>query len=70
MRGAYEVGVVAGILDVLRPKPGDAPVFRVFSGASVGAINATYLAANAELFDHGVGRLVDLWRSLKLADLA
>jgi NTE family protein len=70
MRGAYEVGVVAGILDVLRPKPGDPPVFRVFSGASVGAINATYLAANAELFDHGIGRLVDLWRSLKLADHA
>lgn len=70
MRGAYEVGVVSGILDVLRPKPGEAPVFRVFSGASVGAINTAYLAANAELADHGIGRLVDLWRSLKLADHA
>jgi NTE family protein len=70
MRGAYEVGVIAGILDVLRPKPGEAPVFRVFSGASVGAINTAYLAANAELADHGIGRLVELWRSLKLADHA
>ncbi|MFZ5895689.1 MAG: patatin-like phospholipase family protein [Myxococcota bacterium] len=70
MRGAYEVGVVSGILDVLRPKPGEPPVFRVFSGASVGAINTAYLAANAELNDHGIGRLVELWRSLKLADHA
>lgn len=70
MRGAYEVGVVAGIMDVLKPRPGDPPVFRVFSGASVGSINATYLAANAELSDHGVERLVQVWRSLKLSDHA
>ncbi len=70
MRGAYEVGVIAGMLEVLQPKPGDPPVFRVFSGASVGAINTTYLAANAELCDHGIGRLVELWRSLKLSDHA
>lgn len=70
MRGAYEVGVVAGIIDVLRPRPGDPPVFRVFSGASVGSINAAYLAANSELSDHGVERLIQVWRSLKLADHA
>lgn len=70
MRGAYEAGTVAGIIEALRPKPGDPPVFRIFSGASVGSINAAYLASNAELHDHGVGRLADVWRSLKLEDHA
>jgi NTE family protein len=70
MRGAYEVGVISGIVACLRPQPGDPPIFRVFSGASVGAINTTYLAANAELCDHGVGRLVEVWKSLKLSDHA
>ncbi len=70
MRGAYEVGVISGILEVLQPKPGDPPLFRVFSGASVGAINAAYLAANAELADHGIQRLVELWKGLRLTDHA
>jgi NTE family protein len=70
MRGAYEVGVVSGMVEVLKPRPGDPPIFRVFSGASVGAINTTYLAANAELCDHGIDRLTDLWRTLRLADHA
>jgi NTE family protein len=70
MRGAYEVGAVSGIIEALRPKPGDPPAFRIFSGASVGSINAAYLASNAELYDHGVGRLADVWRSLKLEDHA
>ena len=70
MRGAYEVGVVSGIIDALRPRPGESPVFRIFSGASVGSINAAYLAANADLFDHGVARLADVWKSLKLEDHA
>jgi len=70
MRGAYEVGAVSGILAALRPKPGDPPAFRIFSGASVGSINAVYLASNAELYDHGVGRLAEIWRSLKLEDHA
>ncbi len=70
MRGAYEVGIVAGMLEALKPRPGDPPIFRVFSGASVGAVNTTYLAANAELCDHGIDRLTDLWRSLRLSDHA
>lgn len=70
MRGAYEVGAVSGILSALRPKPGDPPAFRIFSGASVGSINAAYLASNAELYDHGIGRLAEVWKSLKLEDHA
>lgn len=70
MRGAYEAGVISGIIDALGPKPGDPPIFRIFSGASVGSINAAYLAANAELCDHGASRLTELWKSLKLEDHA
>jgi NTE family protein len=70
MRGAYEVGVVLGIVDALKPSPGSPPLFRILSGASVGAINTAYLAANAELPDHGIGRLAEVWKTLKLEDHA
>jgi NTE family protein len=70
MRGAYEVGIVAGIMEVLDPEPGSPPVFQVFAGTSVGAINATYLASNASHADHAVERLVEVWKSLRLEDHA
>ncbi len=70
MRGAYEVGVVAGIMEVLDPEPGSAPVFQIFAGTSVGAINATYLASNAAHPDHGAERLAEVWNSLRLEDHA
>lgn len=70
MRGAYEVGVIAGIAQALGVKPGAPPIFRIFAGASVGSINATYLAANAELHDHGVNRLVEVWKGLRLEEHA
>ena len=67
-RGAYEVGVLSGLTEVLDPKPGDPPLFQIFVGTSVGAINATWLAANAHLPDYGVPALVELWQGLKLKD--
>jgi NTE family protein len=70
MRGAYEVGIVAGIMEVLDPEPGSGPVFQIFAGTSVGAINATYLASNAAHADHGVERLAEVWNSLRLEDHA
>ena len=63
-RGAYEVGVVRGILEVLggeARKP-----FQIFSGASVGAINAAYLASCAHLPDFGIESLVGIWEGLTL----
>lgn len=70
MRGAYEVGIVAGIMEVLDPEPGSDPVFQVFAGTSVGAINATYLASNSASADHGAERLAEVWRGLRLEDHA
>src|SRR5262245_45331880 len=66
MRGAYEVGVIAGVLDVLGKRAEDEPLFRVMAGTSVGAINAAYLAANAERGDHGIAELLTFWKSLRL----
>jgi NTE family protein len=70
MRGAYEVGTLLGIMQVLGRKREDEAVFRVLAGTSVGAINAAYLAANADRGDHGVSRLADLWKSLRLQEHA
>ena len=70
MRGAYEVGVLSGVLEVVGPRPNDPAVFRVLAGTSVGAINAAYLAANAHEPDHGIQRLVRVWTSLHLAEHA
>jgi len=66
VRGAYEVGVLAGIVDVLGLTSDDTPPFRIFTGTSVGAINAAFLAANTHRGDLAIGRLIDIWRSLDL----
>ncbi len=65
-RGAYEAGVVAGIVDVLAErKPKRAP-FSIFTGTSVGAINAAWLAAHADRPDMDVEGLLGHWRELQL----
>jgi NTE family protein len=70
MRGAYEVGIVKGIAEVLGDTGENGPLFDVFAGTSVGAINATYFAANADKPGHGAARLGALWESLRLAEHA
>lgn len=65
-RGAYEVGVLQGVAEVLGKRADDPPPFQVFTGASVGAINATYYAAHAHRGDLGAAGLVDVWRTLRL----
>jgi NTE family protein len=68
MRGAYEVGVVAGMMEVLGRTPAQPPLFRIFSGTSVGAINCTFFASRAHQGDHGISHLVQMWKSLRLGD--
>jgi len=65
-RGAYQVGVVAGILDVLGRRGIEHTPFSVLCGTSVGAINAGYLASHAQVPDLAIDGLIDAWRSLKL----
>ena len=65
-RGAYEAGVMAGLVEVLGLTPADTAPFQVFTGTSVGAINVAFLAANADRGDMAVEELVRIWSELKL----
>lgn len=65
-RGAYQAGVVAGILEVLGTRRTERAPFSLFVGTSVGAINASYCAAHAHRGDLRVRDLEGLWTSLDL----
>ena len=63
-RGAYEAGVMQGLVEVLRPT---AAPFEVLCGTSVGALNAAYLAAHADRADMDVEGLAEHWRALDVS---
>ncbi len=58
-RAAYQVGVLKAIGEIL-PHGAPSP-FRVITGTSAGAINATVLASHATHFQLGVRRLNQVW---------
>ncbi|WP_317495859.1 patatin-like phospholipase family protein [Haloechinothrix sp. LS1_15] len=63
-RGAYEAGALSVLLPELQ-RQGQRP--RLVVGSSVGALNATYLAATAHLdAEEAVTGLLRLWRGLEL----
>jgi NTE family protein len=66
-RGAYAAGVLAGIHELLAAQ-GIPLQFRVLCGSSIGALNATWLAAHAQTDDHGITGLLREWRALDLSD--
>lgn len=58
-RAAYQVGVLRAIAEII---PHGAPTpFRVITGTSAGAINATVIASHASHFQLGVRRLSHVW---------
>jgi NTE family protein len=64
---AYQVGVLAAI-GRMRQEAGatqDNP-FPVISGTSAGAINAAFLASNADRFDTAISELVDVWKHFQV----
>ena len=63
-RGAYAVGVVQAIVEVLGLCPPDPSPFVIYSGTCVCSINATYFTANAHRGDVGIYRLRELWCEL------
>lgn len=65
-RGAYQVGAIKALAELT---PFDRNPFAVITGASVGAVSATFLAANAARFNEGVTKLVDLWQNLHCRDV-
>lgn len=65
-RGAYQVGAVKALAELASI---DRNPFPVIVGSSVGAISATFLAANAARFKEGASELVDLWQNLHCSDV-
>jgi NTE family protein len=65
-RGAYEIGALSALLPAL--EPGDRPQLVV--GTSVGAINAAYLAANADQpVEEMVAGGLALWRRIRFGQV-
>ncbi|MBA6117345.1 patatin-like phospholipase family protein [Pseudomonas putida] len=62
-RAAYQVGVLAGIAELL--PPGAANPFPVIVGTSAGAINAVTLASGAARFSDAVQRLTTFWQNFR-----
>ncbi|PWB36064.1 Patatin [Pseudomonas sp. SDI] len=62
-RAAYQVGVLAGIADLL--PPGAANPFPVIVGTSAGAINAVTLASGALHFPEAIRRLTAFWQGFR-----
>ena len=65
-RGAYQIGVLKGIAEML---PETRNPFPVITGISVGGINAASLASRSQDFRHAVDHLVDLWGGLHASDV-
>lgn len=63
-RGAYAVGVVQAIVEVLGLTARDPSPFQIFSGTSVGSINASFLASQAQRGDLGIYQLQRIWTAL------
>ncbi len=65
-RAAYQVGVLAGLMEILDPKrkPGFVNPFGIVCGTSAGAINAAALACRADDPHRAAARLQSLWCSL------
>ena len=68
-RGAYEAGVIQYLREDLPRRLGRHVPLDIITGTSVGAINATFLAASNDDPDTQARRLVDHWESLRLEEL-
>jgi len=62
-RGAYEAGILSYLFGDLSRRVGRMVHFDIVTGSSVGAIHASYVAANQQEPDAGE-RLAEIWRSL------
>lgn len=63
-RGAYQVGVLKAINELVADKTNPFPII---CGTSAGAINAVVLASHAHEFPTGVQRLEQFWRNMYCA---
>ena len=61
-RAAYQAGAIRALYEIIKKKEN---LFDIISGNSAGAINSTYLAANAENWDVATHNLGELWQRVK-----
>jgi len=64
-RGAYQAGVVKALAEICI-EVGQPDAFRVITGVSAGAINASFIAARHEDFFWSAKKLTDLWCNLNI----
>jgi len=62
-RGAYQIGVLKGIAEILPARVNNP--FSVISGTSAGAINASVIASKADSFVDAIDLLNDIWGNFK-----
>jgi len=62
-RGAYQVGVIQALMEITH-QAGIKKPFPIISGASAGAINATYLAAHAGNMRSASKKLAQMWGAI------
>lgn len=65
-RGAYQVGALKAISEILQTKK---LPFSIISGVSIGSINAAILAQHADNFLMGVDKLESLWANIHCEDV-
>lgn len=67
-RGAYQAGALRALYEVCR-ETGNFNLFRNLVGVSAGAINASFLAAEAHNLDRATEKMCSMWRNLTTADV-
>jgi len=68
-RGAYEAGVIHYLRTQLPPELGESPLFQLYCGTSVGAINCAFMAATAHDPVYQGKHIWKLWNSLTSKDI-
>lgn len=68
-RGAYQVGVLRAVLEILDTTGQPRQPFDIVCGTSAGAINAAYYVSYAHRPRHGMVRLHHVWRRLSAANI-
>lgn len=64
-RGAYQVGVLKAVSEILKVSKGEDSPFKILSGSSAGAINTAKLATGSKNFATATDELVQLWSNIK-----
>jgi len=68
-RGAYEAGVLHYLCEEFPRETGIRPWFDVVCGTSVGALNASFVAATVDMLDRSIPLLAKRWTELRVDEM-